>query len=165
MGENNHVTVSEQTLRHMWHRCVKFVIKVCMTTITFPKRSFAKKNIPLQLFWHRNISSEQKIVIFRTNQSITYQLWNKTCAGDSGIFLLRYGNQSHHACHSRVKSLPSSSNSRSTLIHINKICKQSDENEGCLRTLYHLYGIRHLGMGQTSPTVLKKTTLLQKRSN
>ena len=35
----NNVTVGEQTLQHMWHRSVKFVNKVCMATIEFPKSS------------------------------------------------------------------------------------------------------------------------------
>ena len=35
----SYVTVGEQTLQHMWHKSVKFVNKVCMTTIEFPKSS------------------------------------------------------------------------------------------------------------------------------
>ena len=45
------VTVNEQTIQHMWHRGVKFVNNVCMTTIEFPKSSlkfpqFANRELP-----------------------------------------------------------------------------------------------------------------------
>ena len=38
-GNQSYVTVGEQTIRHMWHRGVKFVNKVCMMTIEVPKSS------------------------------------------------------------------------------------------------------------------------------
>ena len=38
-GNQSYVTVSEQTIQHMCHRGFKFVNKVCITTIEFPKNS------------------------------------------------------------------------------------------------------------------------------
>ena len=38
-GNQSYVTVGEQTIQHMWHIGVKFVNKVYMTTIEFPKSS------------------------------------------------------------------------------------------------------------------------------
>ena len=91
-----YVRVSEQTIQHyMWHRGIKFVNKVCMTTIEFPKSSlmFPWRISLLQYLWNQNRSSEQKIFIFHTYPSITYQLWNKnTICRVFWNILLKYGN-------------------------------------------------------------------------
>ena len=45
----SYMTVSEQTIQHMWHRGVKFVDKLCMTTIKFPKSSLKFPSLRISL--------------------------------------------------------------------------------------------------------------------